>query len=191
MLTTLLAVIKNYPVNVWLKNYILSFYPNDLCFIFKKNKTQLGQIQKLIPNIPSPAGSDGINRDRGSDSDVLLAPICWTVFHTELSGEILSSSNPSSSPLSQKDFHLSWIRGGQARRTNPLWTEQCVKERWKTERECIAYHCQHSRCLSWKCRGTCVVLAFLCSCKQVEFKCAWSKASVGQHQAVQASRGLD
>lgn len=51
-----------------------------------------------------------------------------TIFHAELSAEILSSTNPLSSPLSQKDFHFSWITEGQARSTNPLGTEGCVWE---------------------------------------------------------------
>ena len=56
----------------------------------------------------SPAGAIGINHGwaRSQKPQRLPFIVEHTIFHTELSGKVISSTNRLSSPPSQKDFHF-------------------------------------------------------------------------------------
>lgn len=96
------------------------------------------------------------------------------------SRDILSWTNPPLSTHSQKDFHFGCITGGQPRWTNPA--RQCRGR--SQQRMCGVFTraspretfvlCKSSALILsfWEVWGrcACVVLAFLCPHKQVEFK---------------------
>lgn len=81
------------------KNYV------GLQKVSKKTEKQMKNdvVERCL--LHSPAGAIGINHG-WARSQRLPFTVEHTIFHTELSGKVISLTNPLSSPPSQKDFHF-------------------------------------------------------------------------------------